>query len=153
MARAEVFLTGALEQPGLRQNAHFDWFVPEAARITATTGDPTLLARLTDMAAADRALRPCVEPSVRAIVAERAGDLASAATLYAHAAAGWSRLGVPYEHALSMLGQARCFVERGEAAPARNVLREAEHLLRPLEARPALDEVLALLDEAGTAVT
>ena len=153
VARAEVFLTGALEQPGLRHNAHFDWFVPEAARITATTGDPTLLARLTDMAAADRALRQCVEPSVRAIVAERAGDPASAATLYAHAAAGWSRLGVPYEHALSMLGQARCLLERGEPAPARSVLREAEHLLRPLEARPALDEVLVLLDEAGTAVT
>ena len=152
-ARARVLLAWCLDQPGLRQATYFDWFIPEASRIAAVVGDPSLLARLADLVAAGRPLQPCVEPYVRALVAECAGDAESAEPLYADAAAAWSRLGVPHELALSRLGQARCLLALGRKGPARSALVEAAHLLTLLGARPALDEVQALLEQTGTTVT
>jgi class 3 adenylate cyclase/tetratricopeptide (TPR) repeat protein len=151
LPRARALLTDCLGQPGLPQAVHFSWFVPEAARITATIGELTLLVPLTDIAAVSGPLRPCVEPSVRALAAECAGDVAAAEPLYAAASAGWSSLGVPHELALSNLGRARCLLALGRRVPALLVLRQAEDLLRPLEARPALDEARRLLRTAGTA--
>lgn len=143
--RARTFLADCLDRIGLGLDAQFDWFIPEAARIAVAAADMTRLAGTMRATAIGRPLGHCVDPYVRAALAECTGDADAAQTLYAEAAAGWSRLGVPYEQSLSLVGQARSLLVLGRTGTARSALQEAGHLLEPLGARPALDEVNGLL--------
>ena len=83
--------------------------------------------------------------SSRATVAEARGDLARAADLYREAAVGWGEYRFGLECARLSLGAGRCLLALGREEEGVPLLVEAGRLLRPLGARPLLEEVEALL--------
>jgi tetratricopeptide (TPR) repeat protein len=80
-----------------------------------------------------------------ALVAEARGDHEEAAAKYQEAVAGWEELGFGLEEARSRIEYARCLTALGRVEDARAELERARSLLEPLEARPFLEEIGALL--------
>jgi len=70
--------------------------------------------------------------SARAALAAARGDLAGAATLYAEAAAGWSRFGFIYEEALALADEGRCRRQLGDEDAAQPLLAAAAERFRRL---------------------
>ena len=152
-ARAGRLVADCLALSELHNELEFDWLIAGAARIAAGVGDVGLVSQVAGRAAAGHPLQPCIGPTASAVLAECAGDAASAAALYESAAAQWASLGVPHERALARLGQGRCLTTLGRAADAALVLGDAVGILTALDARPALAEALLLLEGGGTAIT
>jgi class 3 adenylate cyclase/tetratricopeptide (TPR) repeat protein len=122
--------------------------LPRLARAAAALDDDDLLARLADSV-------PDVLPrqrhallTVNAIQAERAGDLAQAAALYADAAARWERFTEPIEQAHALLGEGRCLAALGDAG-ADAPLRRARAVFDRMGARRRIDECDALIARAS----
>jgi hypothetical protein len=88
---------------------------------------------------------------VGALVTETRGEYEAARAGFADAAGRWHDFGMPYEEAHALLGQERCLVALERAPEAAAPLAAAREIFARLRARPALDEVDALLQQCPSA--
>jgi class 3 adenylate cyclase/tetratricopeptide (TPR) repeat protein len=123
--------------------------MPEAIRLATTLGDPGLAADLAGALPADRPYDGATAAMHHALLAESRADHASAVATFADAADRWNRLGVPYERAQALLGQARTLVRAGATRDARSVLKQSRDIFTALGARLALIETETLLSSFG----
>ena len=86
--------------------------------------------------------------TVRAIQAERAGEHAGAAALYADAADRWEQFTEVIEQAHALLGQGRCLAAVGDPG-ADSPLRQARALFDQMGARRRVDECDTLIARAS----
>jgi class 3 adenylate cyclase/tetratricopeptide (TPR) repeat protein len=141
-------LLGAVANSPGHDHAEYAHHLPRLARAAAALDDDDLIARLaTDV--------PDVLPrqqhalaTVRGLQAERAGDQAGAATLYADAADRWERFTEVIEQAHALLGEGRCLAAAGDAG-ADLPLRRARVLFEQMGARPRIDECDTLIARAS----
>jgi hypothetical protein len=122
--------------------------LPRLARAAHALDDDDLLSRLA-------AAVPEVVPrqghalvTVRALQAERAGEYAEAAALYADAAARWEMFTEAIEHAHALLGEGRCRAAVHELG-ADGPVRRARALFDQMGARRRVDECDALIAQAS----
>jgi len=87
--------------------------------------------------------------TVRAQLAEHAGDLGEAATAYVDVAARWHEFGNVPERAHALLGEGRCLLALGR--PAAEPLQKARELYAGLGYKPALVETGELLAQVAAA--
>ena len=86
--------------------------------------------------------------TVRAIQAERAGEGAGAAALYADAAERWEQFTEVIEQAHALLGHGRCLAAVGDPG-ADSPLRRARALFDQMGARRRVDECDTLIARAS----
>jgi class 3 adenylate cyclase len=122
---------------------------PDSARVCVRHGSGELARRMirTDERAAPRARH--VAATVRAILAEHAGDDEQAARLYGEAAELWRRYPFVLERAQCLLGAARCLLARGRDGGVRERVEEAQRLFRSLGAGPLEREAAELLERVA----
>ena len=121
-------------------------------RTTLALKDRGLGARLIDGVAPRTPLAEHTLTACRAQLAEAAGEVGDAASLYAQAAVRWSEFGNVPERAYALLGQGRCLAALGKPE-AEAPLREAQGLFASMGYKPALAETEALLAQGeATAV-
>ena len=132
-------LLGEVADSSRHDHSEYAHHLPRLARSAAALHDDDLLARLA-------AGFPEVVPrqqhalvTVRAIQAERAGEHARAAALYADAADRWEQFTEVIEQAHALLGQGRCLVAVGDPG-ADMPLRQARALFDRMGARRRIDE-------------
>ena len=82
------------------------------------------------------------------MLADAAGDVAEASTLYAEAADRWEEFGNVPERAFALLGQARCLVALARPSPE-VPLAQARELFASMGYEPALAETDELLAESA----
>ncbi len=141
-------LIGEVADSSRHEHSEYANHLPRLARAAAALGDDDLLARLA-------AGFPEVVPrqqhalvTVRAIQAERAGEGAEAAALYADAADRWERLTEVIEQAHALLGHGRCLTAVGDPG-ADSPLRRARALFDQMGARRRVDECDTLIARAS----
>jgi tetratricopeptide (TPR) repeat protein len=117
--------------------------VADLVRIAATPA-PELARDLIAAAEPSATRYRLAATTARAVLAESAGSVEEAASLFAEAAEGWGQYRQVLEHALALLGQGRCLVRMG-ANEGENVLRVAHERLNALGARPSAAEAAELL--------
>jgi len=86
--------------------------------------------------------------AVSAALAGAHGDIASAAVIYADAAARWEAFGVVTEEGFALLGQGRCFVELARPGDAADILVRAREIFSTCGMKPAVEETDGLLARA-----
>jgi class 3 adenylate cyclase/tetratricopeptide (TPR) repeat protein len=122
--------------------------LPELVRCALASSGPELAARLTDDFEPPTPLQEHALVAARAVLAEAAGDVAEASTLYAEAAERWDEFGNVPELAFALLGYGRCLVAL--ARPSADVpLARARELFASMGYKPALAETDALLAESA----
>jgi tetratricopeptide (TPR) repeat protein len=153
-AAAAVALLTELERiPHVRHASHYAPDLPDAVRTALAAKDADLAARLTEGLEPIYPLHEHALASARALLAEHRGEHAEAAEHFASAADRWDEFGVPWEAAQALLGQGRCLLALGVGSEAAaGPLRQARAIFASLDARPALAETDALLEQA-TALT
>jgi hypothetical protein len=122
--------------------------LPRLARTAQTLKDDDLLARLATGVPDVLPRQQHALLTVRAIQAERAGDYAEAAALYADAAEQWETFTEMIEQAHALLGQGRCLAvvdDPGADLP----LRRARALFDGMGARRRVDECDSLIAQAS----
>ena len=141
-------LIGEVADSSPHEHSEYANHLPRLARAAAALGDDDLLARLA-------AGFPEVVPrqqhavvTVRAIQAERAGEGAGAAALYADAAERWEQLTEVIEQAHALLGHGRCLTAVGGPG-ADSPLRRARALFDQMGARRRVDECDTLIARAS----
>jgi hypothetical protein len=122
--------------------------LPRLSRTAQTLEDDDLLARLAAGVPETLPRQQHALITVRAIQAERAGEHAQAAALYADAADRWDQFTEVIEQAHALLGQGRCLTALGD--PDADVpLREARALFDQMGARRRVDECDTLIAKAS----
>ena len=134
----------------LRDDPTYAQYLPELVRCALGLSDLALARRLVDGVEARTPRQGHALCSARAALAEAAGDLGDATSLYAEAAARWREFGNVPERAFALLGHGRGLVALGRHE-AEEPLREARELFRAMGYRPALEECEALLGQASAA--
>jgi hypothetical protein len=122
--------------------------LPELVRCAVASSGPELAARMTDAFEPTTPMREHALVAARAVLAEAAGDLAEASTLYAEAAERWEAFGNVPERAFALLGKGRCSVALARPS-AEMPLARARELFASMGYRLELAETDALL--AGSA--
>jgi tetratricopeptide (TPR) repeat protein len=119
--------------------------LPRLARAAHALDDDDLLARLAAGFPDGAPRQKHALVTVRAIQAERAGEHAEAAALYADAADRWEQFTEVIEQAHALLGQGRCLVAAGDPGADRP-LRQARAFFDDMGAHPrvaACDNLIA----------
>jgi class 3 adenylate cyclase len=147
IAEAKELLGEVADAPG-HDHSEYCHHLPRLARAAATLEDDELIARLA-------AGVPDVLPrqrhalaTVRATQAERAGDYALGAALYADAADRWEQFTEAIEEAHALFGQGRCLAVVGDPG-ADLPLRRARALFDEMGARRRVDECNSLIARAS----
>ncbi len=149
IAEARELLSEVADDPG-HDHAEYCHHLPRLARAAFTVEDDDLLVRL---AAGVPDVLPRQQHAlvvVEAIQAERAGNHARAAALYADAADRWEQFTELIEQAHALLGQGRCLTTLGHPG-ADMPLRQARALFDQMGARRRIDECDNLIATAGKA--
>ena len=100
--------------------------LPELVRCAVASSGPELAARMADAFEPNTPLREHALVASRAVLAEAAGDVAEASTLYAEAAERWEEFGNVPERAFALLGQGRCLVALARPSPEVPLARARE---------------------------
>jgi class 3 adenylate cyclase/tetratricopeptide (TPR) repeat protein len=135
------------DSPG-HDHMEYSHHLPRLARTAQTLKDDDLLARLATGVPDILPRQQHALLTVRAIQAERAGDYAEAAALYADAAEQWETFTEMIEQAHALLGQGRCLAvvdDPGADLP----LRRARALFDGMGARRRVDECDSLIAQAS----
>jgi tetratricopeptide (TPR) repeat protein len=144
---AETLLRELAEVQGVHATASYG-LLPELVRCALASSGPELAARMTDDFEPSTPLKEHALVAARGVLADAAGDLAEAYTIYAEAAERWEEFGNVPERAFALLGQGRCLVAL--ARPSAEVsLGQARELFASMGYRPALAETDALLAESA----
>jgi hypothetical protein len=122
-------------------------FLPELVRCAFASSGPELAAPMTDASEPTTPMREHALVAARAALAEAAGDVAEASTLYSEAAERWEKFGNVSELAFALLGYGRCLLAL--ARPSVEVLARARELFASMGYKPALAETDALLAESA----
>jgi class 3 adenylate cyclase/tetratricopeptide (TPR) repeat protein len=144
-AAALRLLDGWESRPRPGSGPNYVAYLPEAVRTALAAGDDALAERLSTEVDSILPMQRNVRASLHALLSERRGETAAAATLFEHAATRWNDFRVPYEEAHALLGFGRCLVELRRAREAEEPLARARGILAGLGAAPALAEADALL--------
>ncbi|MGZ6545115.1 MAG: hypothetical protein ACXVEI_07365, partial [Actinomycetota bacterium] len=124
-------------------------FVPVAARALVALGDIDEAERMIpDHSDASTARHRVSLLTARSIVTEARGRCGDALATYLEAVALWRAHGFRLELGLTLVGMGRCLLKLDREEEGHAVFSEAREVLRPLHARPALDEVDELLHVA-----
>ncbi len=123
-------------------------YLARLARAAHALDDDDLLARLAAGVPETLPTQRHALAVVRAIQAERAGEHAEAAALYAAAADRWERFTEVLEQAHALLGQGRCLTAAGNPGPDQP-LRRARALFDQIGARRRVDECDSLIAQAS----
>jgi class 3 adenylate cyclase/tetratricopeptide (TPR) repeat protein len=122
--------------------------LPELVRCAVASSGPELAARMADAFEPNTPLREHALVAARAVLAEAAGDVADASTLYAEAAERWEEFGNVPELAFAQVGHGRCLVALARPSPEVPLVR-ARELFASMGYKPALAETDALLAESA----
>jgi tetratricopeptide (TPR) repeat protein len=139
-AQALALLTECASVPDAGAATGYAWCLAEAVRVALGAGDPTVAARLVEVASREGPMHERGLASARAALLEHRGGVDEAAAAHAAAASLWREFGDPYEEAQALLGQGRCLVALGRAPAAAAPLAAAREIFARLGARPALEE-------------
>jgi hypothetical protein len=150
--------------PDMQQGHNYVSNLPDLVRVALEAGEPGLAAALVAVMAGrddpELAARPdegdlqtyprlrYALMSARGLLKEQKGELATAAILFADAAAGWERFQTPWEHAQALLGQGRCLIALRRVDEAASALRRGREIFAQLGAKPALADAEELLGAA-----
>jgi hypothetical protein len=115
-------------------------------RTALAVRDSELAKRLADALSVRFPLDEHALCAARAQLAEDAGDLSEAATLYQEAAERWQEFGNVPERAHALLGHGRCLAALGKPE-AGAPLREAREIFSALGFRPAVANTDAVLGQ------
>jgi class 3 adenylate cyclase/tetratricopeptide (TPR) repeat protein len=144
---ARDLLGAVADNPG-HDHAEYCHHLPRLARAAQALEDDDLLARLATGVPDLLPRQQHAHITVRAIQAERAGDYAEAAVLYADAAERWEKFTEVIEQAHSLLGQGRCLARAGDP-DADVVLRRARAIFHQMSARRRIRECDELIAQAS----
>jgi class 3 adenylate cyclase/tetratricopeptide (TPR) repeat protein len=133
--------------PGVRGSSYYARQLPGMIRTALRAGDAALAKELADGIEPRYPLEEHALNAARAQLAERDGDIAGAATLYAEAADRWLEFGNVAERAYALLGNGRC-LRRLDSPDAETPLGAASELFVAMGYAPALAEINSLLDRA-----
>ncbi|MFN2470877.1 MAG: adenylate/guanylate cyclase domain-containing protein [Gaiellaceae bacterium] len=128
-------------------DAYYVAAVPELIRTALAASQPALAERMLEGVEPITPRHEYALLTAAALLAEHAGELEQAASLYAQAAEQWQRLGILTELAQALLGEGRCLFALGDPIAATK-LESACELLRGLAARPLIAEANELLGRA-----
>jgi class 3 adenylate cyclase/tetratricopeptide (TPR) repeat protein len=149
--QAQVLLSELAQLLGRVRTGFFAHVVlPDVVRCALKLSEPELAAQLTRAFEPHTPAQKHAAVACRSQVAEAAGNLAEAVTLYTDAAQGWHRFGNVPERAHALLGRGRCLLALGKSG-ADVPLGEARVLFASLGYRPAVTATDALLGEARAA--
>ena len=129
-------------------HAEYCHHLPRLARAAHALDDDDLLAHLAAGVPDTLPRQQHAHVTVRALQAERAGDHARAAALYADAADRWEQFTEGIEEAHALLGQGRCLAAVGDPG-ADLPLRRARALFDQMGARGRVDECDRLIARAS----
>ncbi len=132
----------------MHDHSEYAHHIPRLARAAHALEDDDLLALLVAGVPEVVARQQHARMTVRAIQAERAGDHATAAALYANAADRWEQFTEVIEQAHALLGDGRCLVAAGDRG-ADMPLRRARALFDQMGARRRVDECDTMIAQAG----
>ncbi|MDP9255346.1 MAG: AAA family ATPase [Actinomycetota bacterium] len=141
-------LLGAVADASGHDHGEYCHHLPRLARAAHALEDDDLLARLAAGVPDTLPRQQHALVTVRAIQAERAGEHAQAAALYADAADRWEQFTEMIEEAHALLGQGRCLTavdDPGADLP----LRQARALFAQMGARPRVDQCDNLIARAS----
>jgi class 3 adenylate cyclase/tetratricopeptide (TPR) repeat protein len=110
--------------------------VEEAEELLGGAGEPTSLRHRLSIL------------SARAVVAEATGEAAEALELYVEATEGWRGYGFALERARALLGQARSLLALDRGPEALPLLETARSLVAQLGARPLVEEIDSVSEQA-----
>jgi tetratricopeptide (TPR) repeat protein len=147
---AAALLGEIADSPGMRRQMTYAIFLAPLVRAALSIGDGAVARRLVDGVDPAYPFAAHALVAAGAALAEADGDLTAAADAHSDAAARWAAFGIPYEHALALLGAGRCLVGLDRSAEAEPGLRAARELFAGLAAAPALVETDALLEQAAS---
>ena len=144
---ARELLGAVADSPG-HDHAEYGHHLPRLVRTAFALEDDDLLARLVAGVPSAVPRQQHALVTVRAVQAERAGDYAEAAALYAEAADRWERFTEAIEHAHALLGQGRCLAAAGD--PGADVaLRRSRAVFEQMGARRRMRECDDLIAQAS----
>jgi class 3 adenylate cyclase/tetratricopeptide (TPR) repeat protein len=146
---ARTLLAQLAKDDRLRRASTFGYYLPDAVRVAARSGDVAIAERLAAGLPADLPYTGHAVHATQAVLAEARGQMPQAASLYAEAGERWQRFGVVTERAFALLGQARCLVALGRAEEATGPLRTARELFAAIGAQPSVAETDVLLQRTA----
>ena len=148
--RAKTFIEELERTDGTRPDPYYAAVLPQLVRCVLALDESALASRLIAGVEPRTPLQQHALAACRAILAEGAGDYASAAPAYAEVAQRWRQFGDVPELAYALLGQGRCLVALGTPG-ADGPLTEARKQFAAMDYAPALGDTDALLRRAGGA--
>jgi len=149
---ARALLAEIEAYPDARNDPTYVSWLPTLVRVAQSVSDPDLATRLVAGVEPKWPLSEHALVAARAALAEQAGETEAAVNGYAEAASRWALFGIVAEEAFALLGQGRCLAALDKPEAERPLL-EARKIFASLEARPALAETDALLQETQAAAT
>ncbi len=147
--RACALLAELERAAGTQETPYYARHLAAMLRTALAAGDPELAKRLADGLKLRYPLDEHALCAAGAQLAEHAGNLVEAASLYAEAAGRWHEFGNVPERAYALLGRGRCLRALGQTE-ATEPLREARELFASMGYAPALAETEALLEQTAT---
>jgi len=147
--RACALLAELERAAGTQETPYYARHLAAMLRTALAAGDPELAKRLADGLKLRYPLDEHGLCAAGAQLAEHAGNLVEAASLYAEAAGRWHEFGNVPERAYALLGRGRCLRALGQTE-ATEPLREARELFASMGYAPALAETEALLEQTAT---
>jgi class 3 adenylate cyclase/tetratricopeptide (TPR) repeat protein len=144
---AETFLRELSQVQGVYGTLSYS-LLPELVRCALASSSPELAAQMTDAFEPTTPMREHALLAARAVLAEAAGDLAEASTLYAEAADRWEKFGNVPERAFALVGHGRCLIALAQPS-AELPLARARELFASMGYKPALAETDELLAESA----
>jgi tetratricopeptide (TPR) repeat protein len=148
--RARALLVELEQAPGTHETPYYGRYLPAMVRTALAVGDRPLAERLAEGLKLRQPFDEHARCGARAQLAEQAGDLSAAETMYAEAATRWREFGNVPERAHALLGHGRCLHALGQAG-ADEPLREARDLFASMGYKPALRATETLLDRIAAA--
>jgi tetratricopeptide (TPR) repeat protein len=148
-AAASALLEDLERQPGAKSDLNYPARLNQMVRTALAAGDRALAERLAADVRSEYPLQEHALCAARAALAEAAGDVEAAASLYAEAAERWLGFGHVPERAHALLGHGRCLVALGRAPEAAAPLERARAIFSRLGARRLLAETDRLSEEAA----
>jgi tetratricopeptide (TPR) repeat protein len=142
--KARTVLTELAEESRARRTPYYGRQLVRAIRAALDVADRDLAERLVDRLEPRYPLDEHAVCAARACLAEHAGKLDEAASLYRESAQRWQNFGNVPERAYALLGQGRCLRGLGRTG-AEEPLLEARELFASMGYAPALGEVEDLL--------
>ena len=150
--RARSLLAEIEGREGTHETPYYSRQLAGMVRVALASDDPELAERLTGRLETRYPLEEHALCAARAQLAERAGDHAEAARLYADAAIRWLEFGIVPERAYALLGGGRSMVASSRSG-AEEPLRQACDLFASMGYKSALAEADGLLRQTAATPT